>query len=88
MELKFIDLETAKRGAGLMNDEVEENFNDMRVRSVIEEAQRAFKVEKHAVNSFQKEILEIITRKTELRAEILFKRVLEGDFEFKNGFEG
>ena len=47
MELQFIDFEAVDTFLGLMNDDIEENFDDMRVRSVVEEAQGAFVVEKH-----------------------------------------
>ena len=47
MELKFIDFEAANAVIGLMNEDIEENFDDMRVRSVVEESESALKVENH-----------------------------------------
>ena len=47
MELKFIDFEAARAFIRLMNEDIEENFDDMRVGSVVEESESALKVENH-----------------------------------------
>ena len=47
LELQFIDFETASPRFRLIDGDKEEKFDDMRVRSVIEQAQDPFVVEKH-----------------------------------------
>ena len=45
LELNFVDNIAVDAVVRLMKDEIEENFDDMRVRSLVDDSERAFDVE-------------------------------------------
>ena len=88
MELLFIDFKAENAVFRLMNDDIEENFDDMRVWSVVEKAHGAFVVEKHVETSFEVKISMIIPHETEFVCMKMIFGGLKVILSVENGFEG